>query len=139
MSVNLLQLCQCPIHFFNLVQTICRNISTKFVLVLLYIIISWFLGSGQTLLLANAVMNFKNREISIYFRVRLGLDTFWVAHCGKDRLGGRATRLKLALISLSYDSFRHSWLTQIVRCLISIQSKILYIELYMTILNIVFF
>ena len=38
-------------------------------------------GSGQTLVLANATMNYKKREISIYFRVRLGLDTFRAEHC----------------------------------------------------------
>ena len=36
-----------------------------------------FFGSGETLLLANAPMNYKKREINIYFMVRLVLDTFW--------------------------------------------------------------
>ena len=67
--------------------------------------------SGQTLLLANAAINYKKRE------------TFWAAHCGKDRLGGRAQRLggrapglELA-VSLSYNSLRYSRVTQIVHCL----------------------
>ena len=50
--------------------------------------------SGQTLLLANTAMNYKKREISIYFRVSLGLNTFW----GRAlRLGGRAPRRELDL------------------------------------------
>ena len=38
-------------------------------------------SSGQALLLGNAAMNYKKREISIYFRARSGLNTFWAAHC----------------------------------------------------------
>ncbi len=68
----------------------------------------------QTLLLANAAMNNKKREISIYFRVSSGLDTFWTT-LGKGR--GPSAAARTGSLSMSYNSLGHSRVTQIDRCL----------------------
>ena len=93
------------------------------------------MGSGRTLLLMNAAMNYKKKRL-VYIQdmvrlrhflggaLRLGQargelrsqDRLGAERRGQDRLEGRVLRLELAL-SLSYNSLQHSGVTEFGCCL----------------------